>query len=57
MLTSSDEYEGGQLSTLEWMSDNGCDVLQPAKFEQGDALLFVSHKYLLRGRCIHNLDP
>ena len=45
MLTSSDEYEGGQLSTLEWMSDNDCDELQYATFEQGDALLFVSHKY------------
>lgn len=61
MLTPSDSYEGGQLSTLERLelvgSDSRADAAGVGKnrqasegllqhqFELGDALLFVSHKY------------
>jgi hypothetical protein len=58
MLTPRASYEGGELSTLEWVeegeeggggsddsSDKTTEALQQHAFEQGDALLFVSHKY------------
>lgn len=50
MLTPSGSYEGGELSTLERLEPaNGAgeasEVLTQHQFEQGDALLFVSHKY------------
>jgi hypothetical protein len=61
MLTASDSYEGGQLSTLErrepvssgrqadtisvGRTGEASEALIRHQFEQGDALLFVSHKY------------
>lgn len=51
MLSPSCSYEGGKLSTLERLesaagqSSEALEVLTQHQFEQGDALLFVSHKY------------
>ena len=44
MLTPSSSFEGGRLSTLEALGAEQ-QALQEHTFEQGDALLFVSHKY------------
>jgi hypothetical protein len=40
MLSSTDEYEGGAFQTLE--ADG---TIKAHQYEQGDALVFVSHKY------------
>lgn len=40
MLSHTDEFDGGDFSTLEQDGQ-----LQPHKFERGDLLVFVSHKF------------